>query len=297
MVAFTDLFGALYEAQAAGTRAVRPGVACEAVDAAARDVIDAGGPRTCVLPQDWARHRSRWARGPVPRRGERAAAAFRDGLQHRARDLLPRPVRSADRGHRRLWRGRSDRAQRGAAGTRHRRRLTSHAVVQATGPGGEAGVSSGRGRIRATDPTTPRIRCPPSSGDPRSPTTDAGLPAFDGHPHEPSTPRPSPPRPVSSRGTTSRGRARASGGAHAGLGTYRFATRRFAAAHAQRTRGDGRTRDVCPCNDGPAERSAADARGRRLERDGRAAWLERGARRLPERQRPRRWQRARGDRP
>ena len=41
--AFTDLFGALYEAQAAGTRAVRPGVACEAVDAAARDVIDAAG--------------------------------------------------------------------------------------------------------------------------------------------------------------------------------------------------------------------------------------------------------------
>ncbi|HET9083317.1 MAG TPA: Xaa-Pro peptidase family protein [Candidatus Limnocylindrales bacterium] len=41
--AFTGLFGTLYEAQAAGTRAARPGVACEAVDAAARTVIDAAG--------------------------------------------------------------------------------------------------------------------------------------------------------------------------------------------------------------------------------------------------------------
>jgi len=40
---FSTLFAALYEAQATGTRAVRPGVACEAVDAAARDVIDRAG--------------------------------------------------------------------------------------------------------------------------------------------------------------------------------------------------------------------------------------------------------------
>jgi Xaa-Pro aminopeptidase len=40
---FTELFGTLYEAQAAGTQAARPGVACEAVDAAARNVIDAAG--------------------------------------------------------------------------------------------------------------------------------------------------------------------------------------------------------------------------------------------------------------
>jgi Xaa-Pro aminopeptidase len=40
---FTELFGRLYEAQAAGTQAARPGVACEAVDAAARAVIDAAG--------------------------------------------------------------------------------------------------------------------------------------------------------------------------------------------------------------------------------------------------------------
>ena len=33
----------LQAAQAAGTQAVRPGVACEAIDAAARDVIDAAG--------------------------------------------------------------------------------------------------------------------------------------------------------------------------------------------------------------------------------------------------------------
>jgi Xaa-Pro aminopeptidase len=40
---FTELFGVLYEAQASGTHAARAGVACEAVDAAARAVIDAAG--------------------------------------------------------------------------------------------------------------------------------------------------------------------------------------------------------------------------------------------------------------
>jgi Xaa-Pro aminopeptidase len=41
--AFRHLFGVLYAAHAAATRAVRPGVACEAIDAAARDLIDAEG--------------------------------------------------------------------------------------------------------------------------------------------------------------------------------------------------------------------------------------------------------------
>jgi Xaa-Pro aminopeptidase len=40
---FRHLFGVLLGAQAAGTRAVRPGVACEAVDAAAREPIEAEG--------------------------------------------------------------------------------------------------------------------------------------------------------------------------------------------------------------------------------------------------------------
>ena len=40
---FRDLLEVLYEAQASGTRAVRPGVACEEVDTAARSVIDAAG--------------------------------------------------------------------------------------------------------------------------------------------------------------------------------------------------------------------------------------------------------------
>jgi Xaa-Pro aminopeptidase len=40
---FLELFGVLFEAQAAGVRAVRPGVACEAIDAAARSVIEAAG--------------------------------------------------------------------------------------------------------------------------------------------------------------------------------------------------------------------------------------------------------------
>jgi Xaa-Pro aminopeptidase len=40
---FLELFGVLFEAQAAGVRAVRPGVACEAIDGAARGVIEAAG--------------------------------------------------------------------------------------------------------------------------------------------------------------------------------------------------------------------------------------------------------------
>lgn len=40
---FRHLFGVLFAAQEKGTRAVRPGVACEAIDAAARGVIDAEG--------------------------------------------------------------------------------------------------------------------------------------------------------------------------------------------------------------------------------------------------------------
>jgi Xaa-Pro aminopeptidase len=40
---FLELFGVLYEAQAAGRGAVRPGVTCEAIDAAARSIIDEAG--------------------------------------------------------------------------------------------------------------------------------------------------------------------------------------------------------------------------------------------------------------
>ena len=40
---FRHLFSVLYDAQAAATAAVRPGVACEAIDRAARDPIDGEG--------------------------------------------------------------------------------------------------------------------------------------------------------------------------------------------------------------------------------------------------------------
>ena len=40
---FRHLFGVLHAAQEKATRAVRPGVACEAIDAAARDLIAAEG--------------------------------------------------------------------------------------------------------------------------------------------------------------------------------------------------------------------------------------------------------------
>ena len=40
---FAELFGVLHRAQAAGTEAVRPGVACESIDAAARGIIEEAG--------------------------------------------------------------------------------------------------------------------------------------------------------------------------------------------------------------------------------------------------------------
>ncbi len=101
---FRHLFAVLYSAQAAATRAVRPGVACEAIDAAARDPIERRGLRRGVLPPDRARDRPRGPRGPVPRRRQRPAAPDRDGLQRRARDLSAGRVRRAHRGHRRLRR-------------------------------------------------------------------------------------------------------------------------------------------------------------------------------------------------
>ena len=64
----------LRDAQAAATAAVRPGIACEAVDAVARDAIDAAGYGPELHPPDRARHRPRGPRGPVPGGGERGAA-------------------------------------------------------------------------------------------------------------------------------------------------------------------------------------------------------------------------------
>ena len=121
---FRHLFGVLHAAQEKATRAVRPGVACEAIDAAARDAHRRRGLRRGVLPPDRPRDRARGPRGPVPRRRQHGAARRGHGVQRRAGHLPDGPVRRPDRGHRRVRAGRPDRAQRGAARALRRRRLT-----------------------------------------------------------------------------------------------------------------------------------------------------------------------------
>ena len=112
---FRHLFGVLSRPRRRRRAAVRPGVACEAIDAAARDVIDGRGLRRGVLPSDRARHRPRGPRGAVPGRRQRPSR-WREGMAFSVEPgiYLAGPVRRPDRGHRRLRRRRPDRAQRRA---------------------------------------------------------------------------------------------------------------------------------------------------------------------------------------
>ena len=121
---FRHLFAVLQGAQAAGTAAVRPGIAAEAIDAAARRPIEAEGFGEAFF------HRTGHGIGlegheePYIIAGNAEPLAARDGLLGRARDLPGRGVRGADRGHRRVRAGRSDRPQRGAPRPVRRRRLS-----------------------------------------------------------------------------------------------------------------------------------------------------------------------------
>ena len=84
---FRHLFGVLHGAQAAATRAVRPGRRLRG-DRRGGPATDRGrGLRRGVLPSDRARDRARGPRGPVPDRGQRAPAPRGDGVLGRARHL------------------------------------------------------------------------------------------------------------------------------------------------------------------------------------------------------------------
>ena len=105
--AFLHLFAVLRSAQARATAAVRPGLACEAIDATARSIIDAEGYGEQFI------HRTGHGIGlegheePYLVAGNPEPLRARDGVQHRAGDLLRRPLRRPARGHRRVRPGRA----------------------------------------------------------------------------------------------------------------------------------------------------------------------------------------------
>ena len=74
---FRRLHGLVEQAQAAGRAAIRPGVALQDLDRAARAIIERGGPRRALLPPPGPRHRPGGPRGPVPRGGQHRAARGR----------------------------------------------------------------------------------------------------------------------------------------------------------------------------------------------------------------------------
>ena len=122
---FRHLFAVLHGAQEAATRAVRPGVTPEAVDAAARDPITAEGFGDAFF------HRTGHGIGleghedPYIIAGNHRAARRGDGVLDRAGHLSRRRIRREDRRHRGLRPGWPDRTQRGAARALRRRRLTA----------------------------------------------------------------------------------------------------------------------------------------------------------------------------
>ena len=168
-----------------------PGVACEAIDARARDPIDGRGLRRGVLPSDRPRDRPRGPRGPVPRRGQRPSRCA-TGMAFSVEPgiYLRGPLRRADRGHRRLRRGRA-----GSSSTRRRATCSSSTADARRSPTG-CGIIPGRLAIARAGPTTgyrmptihatvrPSLSTPPmsrrstaaraprasSSGRPRPPT-------------------------------------------------------------------------------------------------------------------------------
>ena len=185
---FRHLFGVLHGAQAAATRAVRPGRHARG-GRRGRAPPDRGrGLRRRVLPPDRARDRPRGPRGPVHHRRQRRAAARGDGLLGRARDLPRRRVRRPDRGHRRLRAGRPDRAQRGAARAVRRRRLTGRSA-DASRP-----VSVGRPAVSSVDGSRP-MRPATAFREPHDHHTRGADPA---PPHQPGAPARTP-RPMSRR--------------------------------------------------------------------------------------------------
>ena len=139
---FRHLFAVLHSAQEAATRAVRPGVTPEAVDAAARDPITAEGFGDAFF------HRTGHGIGleghedPYIIAGNHEPLGRGDGVLDRAGHLPGRRIRRQDRRHRDLRPGWPDRAQRGAARAVRRRRLRTLEQVAARPSLLRAAVSS-----------------------------------------------------------------------------------------------------------------------------------------------------------
>src|SRR5262249_22549783 len=121
---FWAYYAVLQRAQEAACAAIKPGVSCESIDAAAREVIAAAGYgeyfvhrrrlRRLVRPPYGPRHRLGGPRGPLPGGRQHPTAGTGHDLLRGARHLPAGPARRADRGHLRLHRGRRRTAQPGA---------------------------------------------------------------------------------------------------------------------------------------------------------------------------------------
>ena len=115
-----DTYDALAAAQELAVRAAVVGATCEDVDAVARRALATDGLADAFI------HRIGHGIGldahedPYLVAGNATPLAAGPRLQHRARRLLPGPVRHAPRGHRRGRPGGTRSAQRGRAGPRRR---------------------------------------------------------------------------------------------------------------------------------------------------------------------------------
>ena len=134
------------DAQRAATDAVRPGVACEAIDAAARDRITAAGYG--ASGSSTAPGTGSGSRATRSRTWSRATASrwARDGVQRGARHLPRGPVRGADRGHRRLRAGRAGRRSTSCAARPARRPRADRRPAPAGPPGVSSADRSSPGR-------------------------------------------------------------------------------------------------------------------------------------------------------
>ena len=114
-------YAVLVEAQERGVRAATVGTACEAVDAATRDVIDDGGYGEFFVHRTGHGIGTEAHEDPVRRQRQSHRARTRARVQHRARHLRTGALRPAARGHRRRNAGGAGTPQRGAARPRDRR--------------------------------------------------------------------------------------------------------------------------------------------------------------------------------
>ena len=151
---FRRLFDLLRDAQAEASSAVRPGVACERIDAVARGIITAGGHGPDFFHRVGHGIGLETHEDPYMVAGNRGAPAGGHGLQRGARDLPRGPPWGSDRGHRRLRAGWARRAQRVEPRSLGGRRLRSRPAAPG-GPGIIEAPGSPPGRIARLEPMIP----------------------------------------------------------------------------------------------------------------------------------------------